>query len=139
MRGGFDKVSLHFHVNLAKSIRTGHLGITIFNDENAVVVGWGFDNVDLPAGTQELVLGLPMLPLRPGTYSVVCTLFEEGNNLTGGQLVEQWHAVPPLIVDAKPLSHSQDRWAGLLNIPASLEVAGETTTSTSLQGVSGAR
>jgi lipopolysaccharide transport system ATP-binding protein len=136
VRGGFEKVSLHFHLDLRKPIFMGHLGITIFNDENAIVVGWGFDNVDVPVGKQELVLGLPMLPLRPGIYSVVCTLFDEGNNLTGGELVEQWHAVPSLIVDAKPLSHSQDRWAGLLNIPASLQVAGEVPASASLQGAS---
>jgi ABC-type polysaccharide/polyol phosphate transport system ATPase subunit len=136
VRGGFDKVSLHFHLCLPKAIRMGHFGITIFNNENAIVVGWGFDNVELPVGKQELVLGLPMLPLRPGIYSVVCTLFEDGNNLTGGELVEQWHAVPPLVVDAKPLSHSQDRWAGMLNIPASLQVAGEITAPARLQEAS---
>jgi ABC-type polysaccharide/polyol phosphate transport system ATPase subunit len=128
VRGGFEKVSVHFHLCLSKAIRTGHFGIAIYNSENVIVVGWGFDNVDLPIGKQELVLGLPMLPLHPGIYSVICSLFDEGNNLTGGELVEQWHAVPPLIVDAKPLSHSQDRWAGMLNIPGTLQIENEVPT-----------
>jgi hypothetical protein len=43
--------------------------------------------------------------------------------LTGGEVVDYWHAVPPLAVDSKPLAHPQDRWAGILNIPAKFEVA----------------
>jgi hypothetical protein len=27
------------------------------------------------------------------------------------------------VVDTPPLAHSQDRWAGILNIPAELQVA----------------
>ena len=117
-----DEVTLHFHLRLTEGVRQGHFGTAILNDENAVLVGWGFDNLDLPPGTHELVLTMPTLPLRPGTYNVLCSLFDGGNNLTGGELLDQWHAVPPLIVDARPRSHAQDRWAGVLNIPANLQV-----------------
>jgi ABC-type polysaccharide/polyol phosphate transport system ATPase subunit len=123
LRGGLEEVTLHFHLGLSKPIRQGHFGTAIVDSENVIVIGWGFDNLDLSSGTHELVLRMPILPLQPGTYTVTCALFDGGNNLTGGELVEQWHAVPPLIVDTKPLSHSQDAWAGILNVPANLEVA----------------
>jgi len=122
IRGGLDEVSLHFHLRLPRSVRQGHFGTAILNNDNAVVIGWGFDNLDLTPGTHELVLRIPALPLRPGSYNIVCSLFDGGNNLTGGKSLDQWHAVPQLIIDAPPHGHAQDRWAGLLNIPADLQV-----------------
>jgi len=123
MRDGLTEVALHFHLQLPKPITQGHLGVTVVDSDNAIMIGWGFDNLDLSPGPNELVLRAPILPLRPGAYQVICALFDGGNNLTGGKLLDHWHAVPPLIVDAKPLSHPQDRWAGILNIPAKLEIA----------------
>jgi hypothetical protein len=61
--------------------------------------------------------------LRPGTYSILCSLYNGGNNLTGGRLLEVWNAIPFLAVDTLPLSHQQDNWAGILNIPADLKIA----------------
>jgi ABC-type polysaccharide/polyol phosphate transport system ATPase subunit len=123
VRDGLGEVSLHFHLQLSKPVWQGHFGATIVGNDNAIMIGWGFDNMDLASGRHELVLTMPILPLRPGTYSVICTLFNGGNNLTGGELLEQWHAIPQLVVDTPPLAHPQDRWAGILNIPAELQVA----------------
>jgi ABC-type polysaccharide/polyol phosphate transport system ATPase subunit len=128
IRDGLEEVTLHFHVRLPDSVRQGHFGTAILNNENAVMIGWGFDNLELPPGIHELILRMPTLPLRPGTYTVICSLFDRGNNLTGGKSLDQWHAAPPLIVDAKPLAHAQDRWAGALNIPADLEVCHAAAT-----------
>jgi ABC-type polysaccharide/polyol phosphate transport system ATPase subunit len=118
---GLGEVTLHFHLQLPKPISQGHFGVSIMDRESAIMVGWGFDNLDLAPGTHELVLRMPMLPLRPGIYSVMCSLFNDGNNLTGGESVERWHAVPPLVVNAPPRAHPQDRFAGVLNVPAELE------------------
>jgi hypothetical protein len=96
--------------------------LTIRNDEGVSVGGWGFDDFSLEAGIQQLRFTLPYLPLRPGTYTIICSLFNDGNNLTGGKLIELWNAVPFLAVDTLPLSHHQDAWAGILNIPANLEI-----------------
>jgi ABC-type polysaccharide/polyol phosphate transport system ATPase subunit len=123
MRDGLNEVTFHFHLQLSRPISQGHFGVTIMDSDSAIMSGWGFDNVEFGPGTHELVLRMPILPLRPGTYSVVCALFNEGNNLTGGESVERWNAVPPLVVDAPPLAHPQDRWAGIMNIPAELHIA----------------
>jgi hypothetical protein len=125
VRDGLRDVTFHFHVRLREPVSQGHFGMAILNDAGAVLVGWGFDNLDMRAGNQEIVLRVPALPLRPGAYSITCSLFNRGNNLTGGHLIEQWYALPPLIVDTPPLSHPQDRWAGVMNLPAEMEVRGE--------------
>jgi ABC-type polysaccharide/polyol phosphate transport system ATPase subunit len=115
-------IAFHFNLFLPEAISQGHFGMAILNESSAVLTGWGFDNIDIPAGSQEIVLRIPGLPLKPGGYSISCSIYNRGNNLTGGQLVEQWYALPPLIVDTKPVAHPQDRWAGVLNIPADFQV-----------------
>ena len=115
-------LAFHFNLFLPETISQGHFGMAILNESSAVLTGWGFDNIDIPAGSQEIVLRIPGLPLKPGGYSISCSIYNRGNNLTGGQLLEQWYALPPLIVDTKPVAHPQDRWAGVLNIPADFQV-----------------
>lgn len=122
VRDGLREVAFHFQLRLSDAISQGHFGIAILSDTGSVLAGWGFDNLDIPDGAQEVVLRVPFLPLRPGAYSLTCSIFDRGNNLTGGRLVEQWYALPALVVDTPPLSHPQDRWAGVFNIPAEIEV-----------------
>jgi len=115
-------LAFHFSLFLPEAISQGHFGMAILNELSVVLTGWGFDNIDIPAGSQEIVLRIPGLPLKPGGYSISCSIYDRGNNLTGGQLLEQWYALPPLIVDTRPVAHPQDRWAGVLNIPADFQV-----------------
>jgi ABC-type polysaccharide/polyol phosphate transport system ATPase subunit len=116
------KVVFHFNVFLTEPISQGHFGMAILNESGVVLAGWGFDNIDIPSGDQEIVLRVSGLRLKPGGYSISCSIFNRGNNLTGGKLLEEWYALPPLIVDTKPVAHPQDRWAGVLNIPADFQV-----------------
>ena len=122
VRDGMPEVAFHFHLHLKEAVSQGHFGMSILSDTGSVLAGWGFDNLDVPDGDQEIVLRLPFLPLRPGAYSMTCSIFDRGNNLTGGRLVEQWYASPPLLLDTLPLAHPQDRWAGIFNIPGEIEV-----------------
>ena len=122
LRDGLREVAFHFQLRLSEALSQGHFGMAILSDTGSVLAGWAFDNLDIPEGDREIVLRVPSLPLRPGAYSLTCSIFNNGNNLTGGRLVEQWYALPPLVVDTTPLSHPQDRWAGIFNIPAEIEV-----------------
>lgn len=122
VRDGLRDVAFHFHVHLRDPVVQGHFGVAILTEAGSVLIGWGFDDVDIAAGSREITLRVPMLPLRPGAYSITCSIYNRGNNLTGGHLVEQWYAVPPLVVDTRPLSHPQDRWAGVMNISAEILV-----------------
>jgi ABC-type polysaccharide/polyol phosphate transport system ATPase subunit len=125
LRDGLREVNFHCQVHLREPLSQGHYGLKIFNDSGVLMVGWGIDNLDTGAGIQEIRLRVPLLPLRPGAYSVICTLFNKGNNLTGGHLLEEWIAQPPLVVDTRPISHPQDRWAGVLNLPAEIQILPE--------------
>lgn len=123
VRDGLREVVFHFHVRLREPIEQGHFGLVLMTDASMVMAGWGFDDISIPAGEQELTVRLPALPLRPGAYNVMTSIFNHGNNLTGGHLIEQWYGLPPLVVDTPPLSHPQDRWAGFLNLPGDFGVA----------------
>jgi ABC-type polysaccharide/polyol phosphate transport system ATPase subunit len=123
LKDGSKQITLNFTICPKEAVRRGHFGLHIHNDAGVSVGGWGFDDLSLEAGVQQLRFTLPYLPLRPGTYTILCSLFNGGNNLTGGKLLELWNAVPFLAVDTLPLSHQQDAWAGILNIPADLEVS----------------
>lgn len=122
---GLDPFSLCFTIQLHVPINHGHFGLQIYNGKSELVASWGFDDLDLEPGLQELRVRLPSLPIRPGIYAIACSLYNGGNNMTGGLLLEAWSAVPFLYVDAPPLSHPQDAWAGVLDLPARLSIAPE--------------
>lgn len=84
------------------------------------MVGWAFEPVSFAAGSHVLDVRVPRLPLRPGLYRLGFTLFDRGSNLTGGTLVDRWIAHPWLHLDVPPLSHPQEQFAGVLNVPATL-------------------
>ena len=122
LNDGLKQTTLNFTISPNEAVHRGHFGLHIYNDANVLVASWGFDDLILEPGLQQLQATLPYLPLRPGTYSILCSLYNGGNNLTGGRLLEVWNANPFLIVDTLPLSHQQDNWAGVFNIPADLKI-----------------
>jgi ABC-type polysaccharide/polyol phosphate transport system ATPase subunit len=122
LEDGVPEVCFHFRLRLREPISNGHFGVSVLSESSAVLSGWGFDRVEIPAGDQEVIVRILSLPLRPGSYTLQCSLFNRGNNLTGGHLVEKWYALPLLVVGTKPVSHPQDRWVGILNIPAEIRV-----------------
>jgi hypothetical protein len=77
---------------------------------------WGKDTRDLSfeCGLYELIYKLPALPLKPHPYFWRVSLFDK----TG--LLDMWDCLPELILATKPLTHSRDEWAGILNIPSEL-------------------
>ncbi len=122
--------TLQIDLTLAKAVTNGHLGVSVLDADDRVVVGWAFEPVALQAGRQRLDVRVAQLPIRPGTYRLSFALFDQGNNLTGGKLVEKWTAVPALLVDTAPVAHPQDEWAGVLNVPATFDGArGEAATA----------
>jgi hypothetical protein len=134
-------VTFRVHLQLAASVTLGHFGVGLYDDADQVVAGWAFEPVSVPTGSRSLEVTVPILPLRPGSYRLKFTLFDRGSNLTGGRLVESWVGVPQLSLNVPPLSHPQDEWAGMLNVPATLaghEGAGADAWSSSAPGAAAA-
>jgi ABC-type polysaccharide/polyol phosphate transport system ATPase subunit len=113
-------VVVQVHISLAAPLTRGHFGLGLQNDRDELVAGWAFEPLSLPAGDHVLEVKIETLPLRPGSYRFALALFDQGSNLTGGRLLDKWIADPPLSLAVPPLSHPQDEWAGVLNVPAEL-------------------
>src|SRR4029077_2531991 len=106
-------------------VSLGHFGIGLLDEEDRVLAGWAFEPLSIPAGRQLIDVQLDSLPLLPRNYRLSFALFDGGNNLTGGKLVEKWIASPYLTLDTTPVGHPQDEWAGVLNVGASLSISGD--------------
>jgi lipopolysaccharide transport system ATP-binding protein len=120
--------AIRIDATLAQPVMNGHLGVSVLDENDDVVVGWAFEPVSLGPGRQVLDVTVEQLPIRPGTYRLSFALFNHGNNLTGGKLLEKWTAVPGLTIDTPPVAHPQDEWAGVLNVPATFACSrGQTT------------
>jgi lipopolysaccharide transport system ATP-binding protein len=115
-----EDVTVRIDFRVERPVQDGHLGLAIQNDAGLVVVGWAFEGLMFQPGEHSVRVEVPRLPLRPGSYALLISLFNRGNNLTGGEALEIWHAVPRLRIETAPLTHPQDEWAGLLNVPAKL-------------------
>jgi len=122
LRNRLEGINLRFHVRLNEPVRHSHFGLPIQKEGSLTLIGCGFDGLEIQAGLQELDLKVPFLPLRPGVYTFVCSIFNHGNNIAQGRLADSWQVVPPLVVDTMPLANPQERRAGVLNISAELEV-----------------
>ena len=120
--------TIQIDATLTQPVTNGHLGVSVLDEDDEVVVGWAFEPVSLGTGRQVLDVTVDQLPIRPGTYRLSLALFNHGNNLTGGKLLEKWTAVPGLMIDTPPVAHPQDEWAGVLNVPATFGCSrGQTT------------
>jgi lipopolysaccharide transport system ATP-binding protein len=120
---------IRIDATLTQPVTNGHLGVSVLGEDDEVVVGWAFEPVSLGTGRQVLDVTVDQLPIRPGTYRLSLALFNHGNNLTGGKLLEKWTAVPGLMIDTPPVAHPQDEWAGVLNVPATFGCSRSETTA----------
>ena len=122
IREGLREVTFHVYTQLSEPVTRGHFGFHVLNEAGSVLVSWGWDDVEIPAGNHEILVRAPMMPLRPGAYTIFASIYNRGNNLNGGVPVEIWTAPTPLIMDTVSLGHQQDRWTGTVNIPGQMEI-----------------
>jgi hypothetical protein len=57
-----------------------------------------------------------MLPLRPGSYSWLVSLYNDHEE------IDVWECAPEMIVATENFQHHFDEWNGLLNIPSEFRV-----------------
>jgi energy-coupling factor transporter ATP-binding protein EcfA2 len=108
-----------------RKVANGHFGLGLVDADDEVVAGWAFEPIRLEGTERHLDVTIPQLPIRPGLYRWTFALFDGGNNMTGGHLVEKWAGVPELSLDVRPVGHPQDAWAGLLNVRGTLHIEGQ--------------
>jgi len=103
-------VEISFTAEINKDISVGQQGIALFNADRQLIWGAAMD-VRLRAGLTTFVYRFPSLPLRPGPYTWLVSLFDDGEE------VDMWDAVPEMVVSTESYQHALDEWSGLLNIP----------------------
>jgi lipopolysaccharide transport system ATP-binding protein len=119
-----DAVILKFTVDIRQPIRAGHYGVALRNHEGQVVWAWETQSLRLDVGEKQLCHTFPMLPLRPGLYTWLVALYNQGD------LIDLWDCLPEMTVATEVFQHPQDQWSGILNIPVGFEVGGSNNCLT---------
>jgi lipopolysaccharide transport system ATP-binding protein len=111
-----EPVQLQFRLRADRALEGVHQGTALFGADNQLLWAAGTDGLKFQPGEHILRYNLPALPLRPGSYRWLATLYEDG------ELIDWWECTPEMIVATKPVTHRQDEWNGILNIPYELRV-----------------
>jgi len=112
---GSAPVSIRIDVLTREVIAHGKVAVVIYDSRGFLVSGWSFDDLQLSPGEHYIQLSFPDLPLRPGAYSVYLSIHDDHERN------HNWTLVPALVIEGMPVTHFMDEWAGVLNIPCSLE------------------
>ena len=111
-----DPVTVEFTVDIRRPVKMGHYGVALRNHEQQVIWAWAVEPFRLEIGKHRLRHTFSVLPLRPGPYMWLVTLYDEG------ELVDWWDCVPDMIVATEVYQHPSDEWNGVLNLPIRFEV-----------------
>jgi len=127
----FGAVKALFIVEVNAPIRRVTHEIALYNSERALLWGSSSARIDLNPGLYELVYEFPTLPLRPGPYSWLLSLWDDG-----GQ-VEMWEGVPDMLVATESYQHPYDERGGILNLPAKFRLSELPPSAPSARNVLG--
>jgi lipopolysaccharide transport system ATP-binding protein len=112
---GSALVSIRIRLHSRQPIRQGLVTALIYDARGFLISGWSFDCFQLAPGDHDVFLTFPDLPLRPGAYSIYFSVHDDNRRNYNQTLV------PALIIEGAPVTHFMDEWAGVLNIPCSLD------------------
>jgi lipopolysaccharide transport system ATP-binding protein len=104
-------VRLKFTLRLNKPVTDGHHGIALYNHERQLMWGWATNHLKLSEGIHEFHYSFPTLPLRPGLYNWLVSLFNQDRE------VDTWSSVPEMAIATEIHQHLRDEWNGILNVP----------------------
>jgi lipopolysaccharide transport system ATP-binding protein len=104
-------VKFEFTLQMSKEIKHAIHGIALFNSDRQLIWGTAAFNLNFDEGLHTLTYEFPALPLRPGPYSWLLSLYEEDEEL------DMWDATPELVVATESYQHPRDEWSGILNVP----------------------
>jgi lipopolysaccharide transport system ATP-binding protein len=109
-------ITVRFTLKLLEPIKHGHHGITLYNAERQMLWSWGAYELNLSAGTHDLMYDFPLLPLKPGIYTWMVSFWDREELIDVGDLAPEFHVV------MQSFQHQRDEWTGLLNLPSEFTV-----------------
>jgi len=110
-------ITVQFHFESFVHLRRGVHGIALYNSDRQLMWGTAAYNLEFDTGVHTLAYKFPSLPLRPGPYNWLVSLFDDHEEF------DMWEAVPELLVATENQQHPRDEWTGLLNTPSELFVS----------------
>jgi lipopolysaccharide transport system ATP-binding protein len=111
-----EPLTVRMRLALHEELKDAVHGLALYNHEQQLVWAWNSQKLRLTAGEHELRHTFPMLPVRPGLYNWLATLYD------GFDLVDWWHCGPEMVVSAHSYQSTFDAWHGILNMPSKFEV-----------------
>jgi ABC-type polysaccharide/polyol phosphate transport system ATPase subunit len=109
-------VTVTFSLEVRRPIERGHYGIALRNRDQQLMWAWALDPFSLEIGQHRFTHTFPMLPLRPGLYNWLVTVYDQGT------LLDWWDAVPEMSVETEVYQHPRDEWNGVLNLPSKFKL-----------------
>ena len=109
-------VTVPFSLRVSQYICRVTHGITLYNMDRQLIWGWAKYNLQLEPGIHSFTYTFPMLPLRPGAYAWMVSLFEDG------ELLDMWDCLPEMNIATEDYQHQKDEWSGFLNIPSEFSI-----------------
>jgi len=110
-------VTIKFILQVWRPIATAVHGMALYTHEQELLFADATRKLQLSPGEYHLSHTFPMLPLRPGPYSWLATLYDEGD----AEVIDWWSCVPDMIVTTENHQSGYDEWNGILNLPTSFE------------------
>jgi lipopolysaccharide transport system ATP-binding protein len=107
-----DPVTIRLCLDLSRTIPTAKHGIALYDHEQRLIWSKNPENLCLDAGEHVFDHTFTILPLRPGSYTWLVTLYEDD------QLIDSWYCEPELIVATESYQTPFDEWTGFLNLPS---------------------
>jgi len=120
--------TVKFVLDLKVPLRKGVHGIALYNQDRQLVWGWATYGHEISPGMHEFRHTFPMLPLRPGAYSWLISLYDDVEE------IDVWDCVPEMIVATEGYQHKYDHWNGLLNIPTAFAISPKATGPDEVEG-----
>lgn len=105
-------VEVKFVVELAKRVRRADFGVALYNSQRQLMWGDATRELTIEKGVHAFSYSFPSLPLRPGPYQWLVSLWEDGQQL------DIWDCTPEMVVATELNQHYNDEWAGILNLPS---------------------
>src|SRR5947209_6794124 len=109
-------VTVNFAVELNTAVTHAEHGLALFNSENQLMWANAAQNLKLKPGLHVFSHSFASLPLRPGSYRWQASLWD------GGEMMDQWDAVPEMTIATDVHQHYLDEWNGILNLPSQFVV-----------------
>jgi homopolymeric O-antigen transport system ATP-binding protein len=108
----FGPVTIRFGLEVAETIRQAIHGVALYNADRQLIWGRSAEGLELAPGLHEFSYRFPMLPLRPGIYTWLVSLWDDAGH------VDTWESIPGMLVSTESYQHAKDEWTGVLNMPA---------------------